>query len=487
MPATNAHLNSANGPANRIRHSSRNGQQRMPKWNFLLLAVSWTILLAVLAGEVYHHAYSTFLDVVTASARDTFSRDLLYRLWAAEKGGLYVPVSAQTPPNPYLSHVFERDVSTPSGRQLTLVNPAYMTRQVHELGQEQYGLRGRISSLRPLRPENLSDEWEKEALLAFERGAAEVFSLETLDNELFLRFMRPMVTEQMCLKCHAGQGYKVGDIQGGISVSVPWSQALESLRELQLTMLYSFGPIWVLGMLALIVGRYRTNQDFLKGLRSEADLRDSLKEKEMLLREVHHRVKNNLAVVSALLDMQRQSVVDPESAAALMDLDGRIKSMALVHEKLYSNKNLAWIDFQDYLETFLQELRSSFDMRGCIRCIAAAHGVRLGLDLAIPCGMIVNELVTNAFKYAFPGESPCDGRDHSEINVSMRADNEHYTLVVADNGVGLPLEIELLSAGSYGLRIVKMIAIHQLRGRIEVDRTEGTRITITFDARQKET
>ncbi|WP_158269683.1 histidine kinase dimerization/phosphoacceptor domain -containing protein [Desulfonatronum sp. SC1] len=459
----------------------------MPKRIFLLLAVFWTILLVILAGMVYRHAHSTTFDVAVASARDTFSRDLLYRLWAAKKGGLYVHLSPETPPNPYLSHIPDRDIATPSGRQLTLVNPAYMTRQVHELGKDLYGLRGTITGLRPLRPENVPDEWEKEALLAFEQGESEVVSLESMDDELFLRFMRPMFTETGCLKCHAEQGYKVGDIQGGISVSVPWEESDRNLRELRRTMVFAFGPIWLFGMLGLLLARQRIHHHFLARLRTDDALRDSLAEKEMLLREVHHRVKNNLAVVTALLIMQRSNVTDPAGAAALLDLEGRIKSMALVHEKLYHSANLARIDCQDYLETFLQELRQSLDIRGDIRFIADAQGVSLELDMAISCGMIINELVTNAFKYAFPEGEARNGGGDCEIRVAMRAANGRCTLEVVDNGVGIPADVDPLSAQSYGLRLVRMIATHQFSGHIEVDRSEGTRIAITIEAREGKT
>ena len=109
---------------------------------------------------------------------------------------------------------------TPSDINLTLVNPAYMTRQVHELALEQYGNRGHITSLNPLRPENRADPWETKALCAFEEGVTEVSSLEVIGDLEYFRLMRPMVTEESCLKCHADQGYRVGDIRGGISVSV---------------------------------------------------------------------------------------------------------------------------------------------------------------------------------------------------------------------------------------------------------------------------
>jgi hypothetical protein len=168
-------------------------------------------------------------------ARTHFEKDVLYRLWNASAGGVYLPVSDKTPPNPYLSHLPERDLTTPSGRVLTLINPAYMTRQVHELAREKFQVRGHITSLNPIRPENFPDAWETAALQAFGKGTTEVSSVEKLDGQPFLRLMRPLVTEKSCLACHGKQGYKLGDIRGGISIAVPigplWSVASANLMS----------------------------------------------------------------------------------------------------------------------------------------------------------------------------------------------------------------------------------------------------------------
>jgi len=161
------------------------------------------------------HEYS--LIESTAS----FNKDILYRRWVAMHGGVYVPVTDTTPPNPNLKHIPERDITTPSGKKLTLINPAYMTRQVFELAQNQYGVKGHITSLDPIRPANKADEWESEALKMFAKGEEEYHSTEIINNIEYLRYMHVMKVEESCLKCHAQQGYKIGDIRGGISVSVP--------------------------------------------------------------------------------------------------------------------------------------------------------------------------------------------------------------------------------------------------------------------------
>jgi len=159
-------------------------------------------------------------DAARVQARASFAQDVLYRRWNAMHGGVYVPVSDETAPNPHLD-VEHRDIPHPDGRTLTLVNPAFMTRAVHELGWEAQRTRAHITSSNPIRPENAPDPWEAEALRTLEAGADEVSELQIMDGVQYLRLLRPLVTEQPCLRCHADQGYQLGDVRGGISVSVP--------------------------------------------------------------------------------------------------------------------------------------------------------------------------------------------------------------------------------------------------------------------------
>jgi PAS domain S-box-containing protein len=219
--------------------------------------------------------------------------------------------------------------------------------------------------------------------------------------------------------------------------------------------------------------------------RVEDVLQASLAEKEVLLREVHHRVKNSLAAVIGLLALQGQVIDNSTVTAALEDLSGRIKAMALVHERLYRSENLSRIDIQDYLKSLISHLRTSFGSRGNIRCTIAAGGIKMDLDTAVPCGMIVNELITNSLKHGFPGDKPRPGASHCELTVSMEWDGTTYTLVVADNGVGVPADFDWVATKSLGLRLVRMLGQHQLQGHIELDRTNGTRFTLTFGSRHR--
>jgi PAS domain S-box-containing protein len=234
---------------------------------------------------------------------------------------------------------------------------------------------------------------------------------------------------------------------------------------------------------------YATFNDITARKQATDQLRASLDEKVVLLQEIHHRVKNNLQVISSLLDMQAMRSLDPLAAQVLQDSQNRVRAMALVHEKLYRSQDLSSIDIAEYVRGVTGYLLGMYaDHSRGVSLNVQVDDVSLDLDMAIPCGLIINELVSNALKYAFPsGEGgtlseggPPDGDRRDEICVQLRAqENGRLALVVSDNGVGLPPGLDLNSPESLGLRLVSMLA-QQLRGSLELDRSGGTRFTITF-------
>ncbi len=226
-------------------------------WHYLLaLIVIWTGGIAASLGWNIYQLQQSILDIARTSAITTYEKDVLYRRWVAMKGGVYAPVSKATPANPYL-YVHNRDIKTSGGFLLTLINPAYMTRQVNELAIGVYNFQGHITSLNPIRPGNSPDPWELEALKLFERGEKEKSAIETISGKEFFRFMRPFITEKSCLKCHAAQGYKEGDIRGGISVSIPMAplRDIEQSRIMELSFAHFF--LWVIGLIGISIGTRR--------------------------------------------------------------------------------------------------------------------------------------------------------------------------------------------------------------------------------------
>jgi two-component sensor histidine kinase len=207
----------------------------------------------------------------------------------------------------------------------------------------------------------------------------------------------------------------------------------------------------------------------------------SLREKEILLREIHHRVKNNMQILTSLLRLQTRQADSQELRDVLQESESRIRSMGLLHEKLYQSESVSRIEMHGYLRTLTGELCRVNTPQGTRREIKLnVHGVFMGLDTALPCGLMITELVTNALKYAFPG------RPEGTIYVSMGSTGEgHYQLVVWDDGVGMKADFDIANATSLGMRLVKMLT-DQLNGTLTFDCTQGTRVTITFRESQYE-
>lgn len=226
--------------------------------------IVWTIIIAgSLIWNIIRERQDT-QELAKMEARIHFNKDQAFRLWTASHGGVYVEPSGITPPNPYLGHIAERDIKTVGGKSLTLVNPAYMLRQVMELYSDLYGVKGRLTSLKVLNPVNEADEWEQTGLMEFERGAKEVFEFTEKEGEKTLRFMRPLMTEKECLKCHGFQGYKEGDIRGGIEVSVPLGPYLAIESKAMNIIVLSHGLFWVLGILVIGFVAYRGKRRILE-------------------------------------------------------------------------------------------------------------------------------------------------------------------------------------------------------------------------------
>jgi PAS domain S-box-containing protein len=240
----------------------------------LYLCVFWTIaLLSSLIWNIVEN-HQTAMDIALVHARESFDKDVLARRWNATHGGVYVPVTEKTPPNPHLS-ISERDITTPSGRKLTLINPAYMTRQLHEMANDTNNHNGHITSLKPIRPENRADDWETEALRSFENGETEVYAVIEREGKGYLRLMRPLLTEKPCLKCHAHQGYTEGMVRGGISVIVPVPPWNKMGWNSNVALFSGHFLLWIIGLLALNYHGQRISTAIQKRQQAENDLAEA--------------------------------------------------------------------------------------------------------------------------------------------------------------------------------------------------------------------
>lgn len=567
----------------------------------ILFSVLWTSFVYYLYKNALASDERNVNDNALIEARIAYEKDITYRRWAAQLGGVYVEITDSLQPNPYLD-IPERDVVTDSGKRLTLVNPAYMTRMVHGLMEQSGGAKGHITSLNPIRPGNAPRPWEAEALRSFEQGVQETSSVDQENGRPVFRYMHAMVTEKPCLKCHAKQGYREGDIRGGISVTLPLDGYMASLEKStretsrRYTMIFAAGALFILITMSVLVrhevlrsksmrdvresekkawdserrfkgivegagdaiyitdmaGRileanaeaekqtgysrdelltmsarhldtlfstplavegvlhdlstcnkasFETVHQRKDGTEFPVDLRvvrlefgeetvligiarditerklydhkmeSALREKEILLREIHHRVKNNLQIISSLLSLQEQHVDNLAASDVLAESRGRIVAMAMIHEQLYISNDFSEIEIGSFLHRFLASIRSTYRSNSNIQIRIEACSATLMLDQAIPFSLILNELVTNAYKHAFPG-----GRSGS-IEIITRLVDGDLACTVKDDGVGLPEGFSLPETTTLGLKIVYLL-VNQLRGEITVRSSGGARFEL---------
>jgi len=226
----------------------------------------------------------------------------------------------------------------------------------------------------------------------------------------------------------------------------------------------------------------------LERKRVEEQLNASLKEKEVLLKEIHHRVKNNMQVISSLLNFQSSRIKSQEILEMFKESQDRIRSMSLIHERLYQSADLARIDFSHYIQNLATYLFQSYRIDPeSVVLNTDVQDVSLDINKAIPCGLIINELVSNSLKYAFPQVKGTDNMKtkKGEIDIQLTADVGRVTLLVKDNGVGLPSDLDIETADSFGLQLVTTL-VSQLNGRINIKRKPGATFKITFDKADKQ-
>lgn len=207
------------------------------------------------------------------------------------------------------------------------------------------------------------------------------------------------------------------------------------------------------------------------------NLMSSLHQKEVLLKEVHHRVKNNLQIISSLLNLQANKITDAGTLRLYDDMNNRIRAMSIIHERMYQSSDFARVDLADYIRTIADDLRATY-ATNCPRCEMSFDTVPIFMELtqAIPCGLMINEILSNTFKYAFPP----DFRGSPAIFIALHEiDDGRIDLVIGDNGVGLPDGIDPEKVESLGLHLIHLLA-QQLRGTLAIDRTDGTRYSLRF-------
>ena len=224
-----------------------------------------------------------------------------------------------------------------------------------------------------------------------------------------------------------------------------------------------------------IIGASAIARDITQRKQAERQLKKALKEKELLLQEIHHRVKNNLQIVSSLLSIQSRRVQDEQALHAFKESQSRIQSIALIHETLCRSEDFSKIDFAEYVRELAHHLLASYGINSqAIQLEMDLKDVRLGVDTAVPCGLLITELISNSLTHAFPS------RRKGKVQVRLHpTENNRFELTISDNGIGFPREVDFHSARSIGLQLVNKLA-EQLQATIEIRTSDGTDFKMTF-------
>lgn len=249
---------------------------------FIVGAIIWTIVIAGLYSWSVNNEVAQTSKLSKYQSRAFFQEIVTTRYWNAIHGGVYVPITSKTQPNPYLDDP-DRDVVTRNGLRLTKINPAYMTRQIGEIAVQKNSIWFHITSSKPIRPANAPDLWELAALKSFSAGTQEYLELVNSDDEKKLfRYMAPLWVERPCLKCHAKQGYKEGDLRGGISVTLKADPILTIQRQVTKNLTLAYGSIWIIGLLGIGWGWRRLDWEEKKRIEIIAQLQHALGEVKTL-------------------------------------------------------------------------------------------------------------------------------------------------------------------------------------------------------------
>ena len=330
----------------------------------------WLVLVGGSAAWNHYASREHAFDVARSTARAFFDEIQTTRQWNAEHGGVYVPVTERTQPNPYLD-VPHREVITTEDQSLTLINPAFMTRQIAAIAVDKGGVQFHITSLNPIRPANRPDPWEKAALTDFEAGAGERLELMALDSGKAFRYMEPLRVKSACLKCHAKQGYELGQIRGGISVSLPAAPYLRASRKREHAVWALHAGILILGVAGILLFLIRSRRQILALDESRQQAEAANRAKSIFLANMSHAFRTPLNSILGFSQwMQGDASLSPEHHERLDAIDRSGKELlSLVDDVLEITKVTA---------AEATAARSAFDLYGLLNHIEATFRSRAG-------------------------------------------------------------------------------------------------------------
>lgn len=495
---------------------------RQRRW-WLLPLGAWVVAVGLAWQSHIADIRSQSIAVATEGARNMFRMVVLTRSWNARHGGVYVPVDANTQPNPYLEHP-QRDITTLDGRMLTLINPAYMTRLIGEMAELESGAIFRLTSLKPIRPQNAADAWERNSLQRFEAGEKEVIEIVPDGRGDLLRYMAPLRVEAACLPCHAQQGYQVGDIRGGISVSQRYGpiQAPTNTSIRQSTLTYGAVGVLVslLGWWALEMLRRRWI-DLSRNIQELGETRLELVQSEKMaslgrmVAGFAHEINTPVGVAVGAISHHEDSLRTIEAMLTQDEVDETQLRAELEHLRqggalALSNLNRAARLVQSFKRTSIDQTSEAariFAVHDLIHDVLyTLHNVlkRTAIETRVECEpqlrisgpagaleQVITNLVLNAVQHAFD-----DGKQAGHIVLQAQREEHALVLRCSDDGCGMPPEQAQRvfepffttrrgqGGTGLGLYVCYQIATTQLRGTLSCHSAplQGTTFELRFNA-----
>lgn len=488
-------------------------QEPQTKISYLALAWSaaglWMFAVVVSFVAQYQQLHGMYQGMARTQAKAAYEKDIVFRRWATQHGGVYAPIDSTTPPNPYLSHIPERDVSTPSGKKLTLINPAYMMRQTYAMMGPDSQASGHITSLKPLRPENGPDPWEREALEAFAKGQSTYETILHKQGEHRLRYMKVLYVEKGCLKCHASQGYHIGDVRGGIAVNIPLNREhsllWEHIRGQALRHLIALLVGWML----MGIGYFFVRRHFMARKAAEEKLRTMVEEQESVIHAFSHDIRTPMVTLGGFstelgnildhMDKRDSNHLSAEERSEIreqihfiQEAVGQLRSLQdgiLGYTRLWRESlELQKLDVQEIWQRILESRITIIGIKKAqihTGLLPTCHGDGKAMEL------LLSQLLDNSLKFTPEGQVP-------EIRFEGHSKDEFVVYSLSDQGIGIPAQhrnhvFELFhrlnpqhgfSGSGLGLSVVKFL-VQRMGGQVELsDGPNGKGLAVQLQMRR---